>query len=408
MASFQDLQIGFFNELLMGLGFAQGTPLQLLQPSVPLVSSASGTTAASDSSAHDDKKLWDYLNMIPPATLMAESTLSGGASFFDNYSAMVSALQAPENDFATDVGSDCSNQWDTYLEGLPDDQFPSLDMLPRKFQRWAVAHGFISVADIGASDLASVVLDPISAAKISAAAFKGKGPSWDQGYLDLKASLKQAPSRTFTLDSKTMNTSSANVWSHSGHSGFFGLFSSSSDSSQETDTFANSEIKLDASFDHVTQFSPVPNAWYNSGAMADAYSHKTGLPWNAGTIDWSNTFDPDNGSLARFATSLLVVQGMKITLVSSANYSSNEQSSITTNSPNGMWPFYSSDSNSGTITKTTFGTNNDMTVTITSDADTPILLGLTVLPVSKFVGHAVEGAKLHARAMHQWKMRRAA
>lgn len=49
MASFLDLQNGFYNALTQGLGLPPGSPFQLIQPSPPLVAGP-----------NQDNALWNY------------------------------------------------------------------------------------------------------------------------------------------------------------------------------------------------------------------------------------------------------------------------------------------------------------------------------------------------------------
>jgi hypothetical protein len=46
-----------------------------------------------------------------------------------------------------------------------------------------------------------------------------------------------------------------------------------------------------------------------------------------------------------------------------------------------------------------FNSQGQLTTTITTAAGVPIVLGATVIPVSEFVGHAVEGQKIFEAAM---------
>src|SRR4051812_20017834 len=101
MVSFTDLQNGFYNNMLAALALPAGYPLQLFQPSSPL---PPGT---------GDQQLWNFFNNIPPATVTF-STLSGGAQFFSNYSGLISALVAPDNNFQEDIGP-CYEPWIKYI-----------------------------------------------------------------------------------------------------------------------------------------------------------------------------------------------------------------------------------------------------------------------------------------------------
>lgn len=392
--TFLDLQNGFYNALSQGLGYAPGSPFQMVQPSPPLVAGS-----------NQDSFLWNYFNLIPTATLTNHYVQSGGDQFFSNYSGLLSVLQGAPNTFVQDVGPAVNAAWNAYAATLP--LTVTLNMLPAIFQRWAALNGHIAVANKGASDLAALILDPISAAQLAIMPFSGtpptNAPNWDAGYNDLVKILAAAPSRSFNFSSSTMNSNVSKTWCNGSQSAFFGVWSNSSSSSSESQTFAASGVSLTASFQHATSFTAVPGPWYSSSAMGDAYSHQSGAPWVAGTINWQNTFSPANGNLARFATSIVVVSGMHIVVDSVATFSQAEQTAISQNSSAGMWPFYSSNSNSGTTTAASFSKNGNMQVVITSSPGVPIVIGVDVVPVATYVGHAVEGAQMYAAALATFK-----
>jgi len=387
MASFLDLQNGFYNALSQGLGFPPGSAFQMSQPSPPLI---------------NQTQLWNYFNLIPPASLTNDYIASGGNQFFSDYSGLLSALTGAPNTFEQDIGAVCLAAWNTYAAGLP--LSVNLNQFPAIFQRWALTHGFSSVANKGASDLAQMILDPITAAQLAIQPYSGTSPTnlpnWDQGYTDLVSQLGVAPARSFNFNSSTMNSNVSNTWCKGSQSAFFGLWSNSSSSSSQSVTFAASGVTLTASFQHVTQFTAVPGQWYSSSAMGDAFSHESGPPWvSASSINWQNTFSPTHGNMARFASNIIVVSGMFIRVESVATFSQADQTAIHNNSSAGMWPFYSSNSDSGTTTSAAFNNNGNMIVVISSAPGIPIVIGVDVVPVERYVGNAVEGAKLYAAAI---------
>jgi len=90
---------------------------------------------------------------------------------------------------------------------------------------------------------------------------------------------------------------------------------------------------------------------------------------------------------------------MFIRVESVATFSQADQTAIHNNSSAGMWPFYSSNSDSGTTTSAAFNNNGNMIVVISSAPGIPIVIGVDVVPVERYVGSAVEGAKLYAAAI---------
>ncbi|WP_137937950.1 hypothetical protein [Chitinivorax sp. B] len=380
MDSFLNLQNGFYNALSQGLGFSPGSPFQLFQPSTPLLPG-------------NNQALWMYFNNIPPFSLTQNYVASAGNQFFSDYQGMMSALQGPPNNFEQDVGEVCFNAWISYVTSL--NPAPSPNQLPTLFRNWAMIR-YPSVAVRGASDLSAMLLDPISAGQLALMPYQnGTPPDWSLGYDALVNQLSVAPSRSFDLSSSSMNSDVSNSWTQGGNSGFFGLWGGSSYQSSESQTFASSGVTVSASFAHVMTFVASPGNWYNSSAMGEAYSQKSGVPWNPQSpINWGNTFDPKSGNMARFAANLIVADTMRIQVTSLATFNSDQQTTIRNNSSAGMWPFYCKGSSSGAHTEVSFNNNGQMTVLISSQPGVPVVIGVNVLSAGEFVGHAVEGAKL--------------
>ncbi len=385
---FQDLQNGFYNGLMQGLGFRIGDPFQVAQPSPPLIS---GTQA--------DKLLWNYFNNLPPASLTQNYIASGGSQFLSNYAGLMNALKpATPGRFDEVVGKNVAEAWRTYTNKLPMD-YP-VNQFPSTFRNWAIRYGHTSVANSGASALASLLLDPIASAQtvltslyIDPVTGTLKQPNWDVGYDSLIELLRNAPSRTFNFSSSTMNSDVSNSWTKGSNSGFFGLWGSSSYTSSISQKFASSGVTVSASFAHVLPFSATPGQWYSSSAMALAFNNKTGNLWDPNSAtNWEKTFG-SKGNLLRFAVQLIVVDTMKIEVTSQASFGTDEQSAISQNSSAGLWPFYANNSSSGSSTIAKFDNNGKMTVHINSNPGVPIVIGVNVLPIGEFVGHSVNSAQ---------------
>jgi len=375
---FVNLQNGFYNALSQGLGFAPGSPFQLLQPSPPLV-------------PNNNEALWNYFNNIPPFSLTQNYISSGGNQFFSDYRGLISALVAPPNTFQQDIGNDAFSAWIAYVTKLS--PIPAPNQLPNTFLSWAMIF-FPTVAQIGAQDLSAMLLDPVSQAGLALMPYYGTNlPNWSLGYTDLVNQLKLAPSRGFTLDSSSMDSNVSNSWTKGSNSGFFGLWGGSSYTSKQSSTFASGTVHLTAGFEHVLTFVANPGNWYTSAAMGNAFANKSGPPWNPkSSINWQNTFGSD-GNMQRFAVNLIVADHMFITATSTAVFDSSDRTTIENNSSAGLWPFYSSGSSSSTTTSAEFNSDGSLTILITSQPGVPIVIGCSVIPVAEFVGHSVEGEK---------------
>lgn len=304
-------------------------------------------------------------------------------------------MQSPPNTFRQDVGPECFSEWQVYVTSL--NPRPTPQQLPDTFFNWA-SISFPDVATIGATDLGAMLLDPISTAVLALMPYaRSNNPDWSIGYDGLVRMLTTSPSRAFSVESSSMNTSLQQAWAHSNYSGLFGLWSGSSVDDSLSTRYAASRVRVDASFDHVLTFVATPGAWYTSSALGQAFANQGTPPWRAGNpINWNTTFSA-SGNMARFTGSLIVVSGMHITVTSEAQFSGTDQQTIMRNSSAGLWPFYSSSSSSGMTTSTSFNDQGQMTTSILSAGPTPIVIGCNVLTAAQFVGHAAESTRLFAR-----------
>lgn len=384
MAEFLDLQNGWYNGFLQGMGQSENS-FQIIQPAPPL---AEGTAINS--------LFWTYFNNIPPDSLTLQFVASGGNQFYNNYRGLLSALVPARNvDVKKDIGAENFKAWQTYVLSRP--LPPNMNELPTLFRNWAMIYD-PSIANIGSSDYAAILLDPIATAQneltLVFTDLNGlpKDFTWMFTYQDMVNQLKNAPSRAFTFDSSTMNSNVSNSWTGGKVSGFFGLWGGSASTSSISKKFAGSKVHVNANFQNVQVFSNTPGVWYYSSAMALAYANQTGNPWSPdSSINWNNTFGT-NGNLQRFASNLVIASGMSVTVVSEATYSEEEQTSIQASGSAGFWPFYSGSVGTSSTNVANFDQNGRMTITTSSAPGVPIVLGANVLPVSEFVGHSSQSA----------------
>ncbi|HWV31744.1 MAG TPA: hypothetical protein VN038_18925 [Dyadobacter sp.] len=379
MSNFLDLQNGWYNGLIQGLGQSQDS-FQIIQPAPPI---ASGTAA--------NPTFWAYYNNIPPKTLTAQFVASGGNQFYNNYRGLLSALvPSRQIDVRADIGAENFAAWHAYVQTQP---APSMNQIPTMFRNWAMFNA-PEVANIGSSDYAAILLDPIATAQneLTLVYTNEKGLpvnfDWQLNYADMVNQLASAPSRSFNFNSGTMNKDVSTSWAGSSKSGFFGLWGGSSSTSTLSEQFASSTVTVEASFEHILVFSNTPGAWYYSSAMGLAYANQTGNPWSdKSSINWNNTFGP-NGNMQYFSANVIVASGMSITVTSNAKYSSVDQQTITSSGSSGFWPFYSGDSGSTSTNRVEFNQSGNMTITTSSIPGVPVVLGVNVLPAGEFVGHS--------------------
>lgn len=379
MSTFLDLQNGWYNGFIQGMD-QNPNSFQIIQPAPPIASGAAANAT-----------FWSYYNNIPPLSLTQQFMASGGNQFYSNYRALMSALVPSRTvNVQGDIGADNFKEWQKYILSLSTP--PAMNQIPTLFRNWAMIFA-PQVANIGSSDYASILLDPIATAQNELALIYTdtntlpKPFNWQLAYNDMVTELNASPSRQFNFDSSNMNTNVSKSWTKGSNSGFFGLWGGSTTTSSISQQFASSHIRVTASFDNVMLYSNTPGQWYNSAAMALAYANKTGNPWGQSSINWDNTFG-NNGNMQRFAANLIIASGMSVTVTSDASYSTLDQQTITSSGHAGFWPFYSGSSGSSSTNTITFNEQGQMTITTSSVKGVPVVLGLNVLPVNQFVGHS--------------------
>lgn len=370
---FQDVNDGFYNALVESLGLSR-QHFALLQPASPVL---------------DTNGLWNhYFNLIPPEANFVDLVLSSGSQYFDNYKALYAALQSGAgSQYASKVPQNVQDEFADFVLNRPNP--PSLSQLPALFRNWAFLR-HPSIANVGSQALTNDLLDPITSGGLRLLPYLGdpaasppvpdRQPDWDEGIDSLRAQLTAAPSRSFGYRQSTVSTDMTNTWAHGRTNVFFGVYRSDTTSSHTSTIFSENEITLSGSFGHVMTFAPVPGPWFSSAGTKIAFDSKdTTPPWvkNAAK-NWTNTFDRQTGSLARFIASLVVVDSMNITFHSSAKFSVDDRTLITQNSGGGLWPFYSTSSDSSTRTQFNFSDGGDLTVTITSQPHVPVVIGANV------------------------------
>jgi hypothetical protein len=391
MSTFLDLQNGWYNGFLQGMGQSPNS-FQIIQPAPPI---ASGTAANST--------FWAYYNNLPPLSLTQQFVASGGNQFYNNYRALMSALVPSRSvNVEGDIGAANYKKWQHYILNLATP--PTMNQLPTLFRNWAMIYA-PNVANIGSSDYAAILLDPIATAQneLTLIYTDANGLplpfTWSLSYGDMVTQLSASPSRQFSFDSSTMNSNVSTSWTKGANSGFFGLWGGSTTTSSISQQFASSRVTVNASFTNVLVFANTPGLWYYSSAMGLAFANKTGNPWSPqSSINWDNTFG-SNGNMQRFGSNLVMATGMNITITSDATYSTLDQQTITSSGHAGFWPFYSGGSSSSSTNTATFDEQGHMTITTSSIPGVPIVLGVNVLPVSQFVGHsAAPAVSLYATA----------
>jgi hypothetical protein len=268
----------------------------------------------------------------------------------------------------------------TYVSGLSPAPKPS--DLPDVFFSWATIHCPGS-ASRGRNDLEAMLDDPIALAQqavLDRTRFVNGVPDFGATIEDLRDAVAQAPSASFHLDSATQSADTSDSWARTEIGGVWDFFSGggSGDWAEAQAKAAASHVTISVAFQHALSFPAEPGNWYSSAALASAYATRDNTLWKAGaTPNWTSTFGP-KGNMQRFLTELIVVDGISTTMSSAAGFTNTEEKEIKSEAEAGIFPFFLAEASGGATSSVSFDDDGTMTLTSTSPAGNPIVLGAVV------------------------------
>jgi hypothetical protein len=363
----------WYNTLVAGLRLDPAT-FQLVQPSTPL-----GDTS---------DQLWAYYNSIPPRSLVNNVQLNPINRFYDAYRAVVNVLISRTGDALRKDLGDCYPGWTTYASGLTPRPKPAA--LPQVFFSWASIH-CPEAASRGRDDFAAMLDDPIALSQqavLDRSRFVNGVPNFSATIDNLRDAVTRAPSASLSFDSATQSFDVSRCWASGEVGRFCDFFSGggSGDRSEIQAKAATSHVTLSVAFQHALRFRAEPGTWYSPSTLAAAYATRDSTLWKpAVTPNWSSTFGP-TGNMQRFLTELIVVDGITMAMTSAAGYSGGEEEEIKAEAEAGIFPFFLAEASGRIASATSFDATGTMTVTSTSPAGNPVVLGAVVSPAAALFG----------------------
>lgn len=368
------LQAQWYNTLTASLGLSPQR-FQLLQPAAPV-----GLTSDS---------LWAYFNDLPPDTI-ARGVLAGGDQFYSNYEAVASQLISQGGNRLQAALGDSYSAWMTFIAANP----PSASQtLVSVFRSWAMTHA-PDKTGTGSGAILAMQNDPIFLAQMAVSntsGFINNTPNFSRTIDDLNTALQSAPSVSISFDSSNASSDISSTWSAHSSGIFFGVYSSESSESTLSMKAASARFTVSGTYQRVLTFEADPGSWYSSAALGAAYSQSDNTLWSHGTPSWMTTFGP-NGNMLHFTGSIVVVDGVDLTITSFASYSQDEQDHYRSQSSGGFWPFYSSSSTYTRDSDVSFDSNGSLTVRVSSPAGNPLVLGVNAVPARQYILGQAAGA----------------
>lgn len=328
-----------------------------------------------------DAALWRAENVVPPASLTFHRGHRAVARFSDQYAAVRSQTEASTGSIAQAIGGSHAEAWDAHLSTL--DRLPAATELPALFQKWS-ARRAIGAMSAGVAWLSRAVLDKTGSPPAPGVA--ANGLPYRGGYADLRNLLNASPGASAIFDSAAVSAEVSGAWADGADSGLVGLWESS-ESAPLHRKFAASRVVANVEIAARAQWAVIPSDWYQSSTLATAFSSAASPPWRRdANPNWSDLFALD-GSLRRAPASLIVIDGIDITVTSDAEFMPDEQKLIHEHAQEGLWPLYAP-ATGAVDTAVRFGVANNLSMRISTRRDHPIILGANVLGIARYLGRA--------------------
>jgi hypothetical protein len=369
---------GWYHALCQGLQ---------LDPTHFQLASGNGTPFGQDSTY-----LWQVLNTVPP---YSATSIFGSSSnlFSSDYGSILNNLSDPPS---TQVQEDLGDYYEVWLSYQQTYKWATTDTLESVFRAWAQRYFTPGQIDQYWADMASD--SPIGAAK---ALWQGLGVSDPKAYTltfeMVENTIRESAAAKFTYDSAQSTKTFSDTWAQdsSNLDLWYGLFGGSSSESSDTtsqDAFSGS-IQIAGSFAHVASFSATPlyqnivgpnpsnfKPWYDSTILSQAYRNQDNHDeiWNTGgDVTWEDAFGA-SGFLRYVTTGLVIVDGLSMTMTVKADFTDQDQQTITSSHNGGLWPFFYSSGSAG-FSYSGFSTDSSgFSVTVTSPEGNHLILGANV------------------------------
>lgn len=357
--------------------------------------------------------LWALMDSIPPQSITQYWTPQGYKSFSSQYGSLIPRLQDPSyGQFQAAMG-DYYSTWMTYVKATPP---PAGTTILAYFQSWAQSNMPPDQAGNALSLYAAALNGPLAQANMAWAVAGGATgvKAFNQTIEVVDHTIAGAPSQGVQLDSTTESSDTSHTWAKGSVEGFYDLFFGEAGASYDAATSVVTEagVNISVEFTHMATVPIMPlsqgsilagpttyNAWYVPAALSQAYQNNNYQVWQPGTPDWSSFFG-DSGSLPRAATSLLVVDGITVSMQSKAAIAKASQQEVETSFEAGFFPFFGVSGKGGWTSAQSFNDSGQVVATAKCPVGNPQALGILQSSIEALISSADIQAALRGNRVH--------
>lgn len=347
-----------------------------------------------NSAMNTSQDMWNLFNAVPPASINNYYNPSQVNNFASDYGLILSALVPSSNSSFQNCMGDYYSKWTSYFSDH-DPKTWDAQGVSDLFSSWAMRNAPGQAGCV--TGLTNIYINPINIAVNKFASAKEQY-AWNKTVDAMKSALAGGASKSFSMNSQTASSDVEHTWANGRTSFFFDIFSFGGGGGydQLTTKTSSAGLKIDAQFDKVTTFTAGPlaandpnnpvlsdySAWYESAALAKAYTTKDNTVWDKqSSTTWDKAFG-SNGFLLRTTSSIVVADGITIKMTSNASYSSSERTEILAAAKVGIWPFFSASGGGGSTTDIKFNDDGSFTATTTIALGNPQILGILQSPIA--------------------------
>jgi hypothetical protein len=375
----QTLTAQWYNAVVNNCGLDPST-FQLFQGAAPL-----GTTS---------EELWNIFDVVPPLSVSNYYNPSQFNLFSADYGAVINNL-IPQNSnkFQIDM-ADYYSQWVTYLKAQT--TLPTGGVL-QLFQTWSAINMPPNQAQTCYTDYQQVYQGAIPTAVqlwINSGG-AGAAKAYNTTIEQVNIALSSSPAKTFVMNSSTESSDLTHTWANAEAGGWFDFFEGGGSGEYDdlTMKLSQSGLLINVSFQRLATISAGPlskvstdpilsqyQPWYNSAALNLGYQTSDNTVWNNTHPNWNDTFGP-TGNMLRTASALVIVDGISVSMTSNTGFTSSEQTQFKSAVEAGFFPFFEAAASGGWQHNASFDSQGNVTVTSTSPAGNPNILGTIVTPI---------------------------
>jgi len=364
-----------------------------------------GFQVATGSVAVQDQLTFDNIAGAIPIESLNNSFSGNPVNSFDgNYGNIINGLVTPSY-VANALGTQYDQSWESYKAANVNSIVFSpisayVDSLQGLMRKWGATNG----VPTGVVQSGCTALQQESDSSVAVAVnLWGSNNGNPYGYLPSSAGIPTKfnnPSPcSFSISSIQNSANLSNTWAK----GEFGIladifeFGNETSYSQESQKFVGSGFTLNFSCRQVSiDVSPITagqsfpiagttyGAWYSPAALQRAYAAPNDATVWVRAADWNKYFG-DSGTFNRVVTEIFLADTINLTMTSTATFSSTEVTNLETAAEGGIWPFFVANVSGGYNSTVTHNDDNTITVTTTSPAGIPILLGVATATVQQLL-----------------------